>query len=309
MPAESVARNRGLWLSPYACIFHTMDPTRELERHVRELTNLGERNTLTPLALQAAADYIRAEFTALGLSVREQTFHAAGVPCRNLDATTKGFDPGVPHLLLGAHYDSAPGTPGADDNASAVAVMLALARRFSNHKGLARLRFVAFTNEEPPHFLTSTMGSRVFAHDCAARKEAISAMICLESLGVFFDEPGTQSLPVDVSRLNLPASFDPTVGNFLAVVGNGPSMPWARRFAERFDGCVPAIALELPEMELSDHLSFWECGFPAIMITDTALFRNAHYHLPSDTPEKLDYDRMREAARCIGDAIERWLNG
>ncbi|MDD5200170.1 MAG: M28 family peptidase [Terrimicrobiaceae bacterium] len=281
---------------------------RALRNYVEELTTLGERSTRLPKALDAAAGFVEREFANGGYDVHRQSFPADGVECRNVEAIGAGFSPKVPHLLLGAHYDSAPGTPGADDDASAVAILLALAGRFARNPGLERLRFVAFTNEEPPHFRTKTMGSRVFARACAKRGDAIEAMICLESLGVFSDEPDTQVLPVDVSPALVPPGFVPTVGNYIAVVGNSASMGIAGEFASSFRHSVPAIPIHLPEMELSDHVSFWDAGIPAIMLTDTALFRNLHYHLPTDTPEKLDYDRMALTAGFIGDAIERWLS-
>jgi Zn-dependent M28 family amino/carboxypeptidase len=280
--------------------------SKKLFQDVSSLTDLGERSTRFPDALEVSAEFLFNRFADLGYGVREHVFEAHGVPCKNIEAIPHEFSSKNPHLLIGAHYDSAPGTPGADDNASAVAVMLALAKRFAGRP--SGFRFVAFVNEEPPHFYTDTMGSTVFARECAHRDDKIEAMICLESLGVFLDEPGTQFLPPSVPLDLIPDGFDPTVGNFVAVVGNNQSMDVAGKFAAVFRGTVPAVAVELPELELSDHLSFWHAGFRAIMLTDTALFRNQHYHLETDTPEKLDYPRMAQAADCIGDAIEAWLS-
>ena len=279
---------------------------RQLFSDVQMLTALGERSTRHPAALDQAAELLFTRFTELEYGVREQSFKAEGVTCRNIEAIPRGFSAKVPHLLIGAHYDSAPGTPGADDNASAVAILLALAKRFAARAGGSRFRFVAFTNEEPPHFYTPTMGSTVFAKACAKRGDQLYAMICLESLGVFSNAQGSQLLPEGISLGQIPPGFDPTVGNFVAVVGNAESMDMAHAFAGSFDGRMPAVAVELPELELSDHLSFWHAGFRAIMLTDTALFRNEHYHLPTDTAEKLDYEKMAAVTGCIGDAVERW---
>ncbi len=280
---------------------------QKLQANVVHLTEFGERSTRRLEALDGAADWIASQFRASGCGVFEQHYNAKGVDCRNLEGVFPDFSADHPHLMIGAHYDSAPGTPGADDNASAVAVLLWLVERFAGHAERHRLRFVAFTNEEPPHFRTGTMGSRVFARSCVENGDRIAAMICLESLGVFFDEPGTQVLPVKIPAQLLPPGLDPTVGNFVAIVGNSQSMEIARAFARHFDGRVPGLPIDLPQMEVSDHLSFWDVGIPAIMLTDTAPFRNLHYHLPTDTAEKLDYARLAVTAYATAAALESWL--
>lgn len=280
----------------------------KLRAHVEALTCLGERSTAQPEAMAAAASWLKGELAGYGYKVRDQEFLADEVVCRNIEAVAPGFSRARRHLLIGAHYDSAPGTPGADDNASAVAILLALAERFAGHPSRKRLRFVAFANEEPPHFLCRTMGSFVFARDCARGGDRIALMLCLESLGVFFDAPGTQRLPFEIPAHLLPTGMDPSVGNFAAIVGNADSLDDAGRFAAGFTGLVPAIPIELPTMELSDHVSFWNEGIPAIMVTDTAPFRNRHYHLPTDTPEKLDYVRMADVLESLVRGVEAWLD-
>jgi Zn-dependent M28 family amino/carboxypeptidase len=277
-----------------------------LRNCVETLAALGERSTRRPVALDKAARWIAAELERLGLRVERMSYFADGVECVNLDATTAGFDPAGPHLLIGAHYDSVWGTPGADDNLSAVAILLELAARLRSQAAAGRLRFVAFANEEPPHFLQSTMGSLVFARGCRARKDAIAGMICLESLGVFSREPGSQFVPPEFAALRP----DPAArGDFVAVVGNDDSLHLVAAFSEAFrkDGRVPSLGASLPQLAVSDHWSFWECDYPAVMLTDTAMLRNPHYHASTDTPEHLDYDTMAAVTDAIEAGVERLL--
>ena len=269
---------------------------------VEALAALGERSTRKPDALRQAMQWIEREFSVLGYRVRREFYVADDVECVNLDATIDSFSAAAPHVLCGAHYDSAWGTPGADDNLSAVAILLELAARFRGHPRAGQLRLAAFVNEEPPHFLQGTMGSLVFARNCRAQREAITAMVCLESLGVFSDAPGSQLIPREFAEL-IP---DPAArGDFVAIVGNDDSLHLVGAFVEAFrsDGRIPPLGASLPALAVSDHWSFWECGYPAVMLTDTAMLRNPHYHAPTDTPEHLNY-----AAMCaVADATEAGL--
>jgi len=288
-----------------------------LKSHVTELC-ASERNTGNcPEGLERAEKYIRGAFEELGYEVIRQEFRASGVPSANVEALPPGFvGCDKPHLIVGAHYDSAPGTPGADDNASAVAILLELARLLAGKPCAKTLRFVAYTNEEPPHFCTPTMGSVVHAKACRQRGDQISGMICLESLGVFTSEPASQSLgilgfldiPAELDRLCRLCGIDPTVGNFLAVVGNDASRDFLRSFDSAFkcDADLPALSTDFMGdfLRLSDHLSYWDEGYPAIMLTDTAMCRNIHYHRPSDTPEQLNYPVMALLTQRIADAVE-----
>ena len=287
-----------------------------LRSHVETLCK-SQRNTgNSPEGLERAANYLHGAFEGLGYQVSRQEFSADGVICANLEALPAafvGFD--KPHLVIGAHYDSAPGTLGADDNASAVAILIELARYFSGKPDLKSLRFVAYTNEEPPHFCSPTMGSVVHAKACRKRGDKISGMICLESLGVYTNELGSQSLglldflaiPEELAQLCRLSGIDPTVGNFVTIVGNGPSRDFLKLFDSAFerDAILPALSTDfLGEfLRLSDHLSYWDEDYPAIMLTDTAMCRNTHYHRSTDTPEKLHYPLMGLLTQRIAKAI------
>ncbi len=288
-----------------------------LQTHVTALCTSERNTTNCPEGLDRARDYLRAAVDGRGFETSLQEFPADGMICANVEAVTPGFvGCDKPHLIVGAHYDSSPGTVGADDNASAVAILLELARTLVGKPCANSLRFVAYTNEEQPHFVTGTMGSVVHAKACRERRDKITGMICLESLGVFSNEPGTQelpeefnSLPEEVKKVLLPAGIDSTVGNFLAVIGNPASAKFMRRFARHLadDDALPVLATELLDIRLSDHLAYWDEGYPAIMLTDTAPYRNAHYHLPSDTPEKLNYPKMALLTERITEAVEGLL--
>ena len=275
-----------------------------LRATVEQLAALGERSTRRPVALKAAADWLRGALGGAGWQTLDHVFPADGVSCVNVEAVPAGFSPRQPHLLVGAHYDSAWGTPGADDNLSAVAILLELAGRLTAEPAPEPVRLVAFANEEPPHFLSATMGSLVFARKCRADGDALTAMICLESLGIFHDEPGTQMVPRGYEDL---VPEPEARGNFVAVVGNNNSLEWTGRCCQAFraDGRLPSIGASLPDLGVSDHWSFWQCEFPAVMLTDTAMFRNPHYHDPEDTPEKLNYPAMA----VVADVVEAALRG
>lgn len=286
-----------------------------LRAHV-EILCKTERNTGNcPEGLDQAAGYICGQFEQFGYGVTRQEFPADGMTCANLEALPSGFVGfEQPHIVVGAHYDSAPGTPGADDNASAVAILLELARLLAGKPCAKSPRFVAYTNEEPPHFCTPTMGSVVHARACRKRGDRITGMVCLESLGVFSNQPGSQELPAEFAllpdefkKMILPDGIDPTVGNFLAVIGNPTSAEFMGSFVGRLpnDEKLPVFATEILDIRLSDHLAYWDEGYPAIMLTDTALYRNTHYHLPSDTPEKLNYPTMALITERIAEAIEK----
>jgi hypothetical protein len=264
----------------------------ELKADVQKLAgDIGERNVPRYPALVAAADFIEQSFAAAGFQPRRQTYQVQGKDCHNIEAEIKGASPKI--ILVGAHYDSVFGAPGANDNGSGVAALLALARRFVAKKCEYTLRFVAFVNEEPPYFQTERMGSLVYAKSCRQRNDPIEAMISLETIGYFSDEPNTQTYPIT----GLGAVY-PTVGNFIGVVGNFQSRALVRKTIHllRKDGGIPTEGTALPSIVpgvgWSDQWAFWQCGYRGIMITDTAPFRYPYYHAPTDTPDKLDYDRF-----------------
>ena len=267
-----------------------LDLARELRRHVDALaSDIGERNAEHPEALEGAAVYISRELADLGYQPERHEYEAYGRTFANVEAALEGGDEIV---IIGAHYDSERGTPGADDNASGVAAMLALARFMKGRSPVRTVRFVAFANEEQPHFQTLAMGSWRYAQRSRARGEDVVAMLSLESMGYYSDEPGSQHYPPPLSLVY------PSEGNFIGFVGNVRSRKLTRRAVASFRGAVrfPSEGAALPEavpgVGWSDHWAFWQEGYPAIMVTDTAPFRNPHYHRASDTSETLDYKRL-----------------
>ena len=257
----------------------------KLRRDVEALCVNGPRNVYAPENLAAAADFIE---RALG-KVERQTYEADGIQVSNLILEIPGSDEIV---VIGAHYDSAGYAPGADDNASGVAALLELARRFKDVKTKRTLRFVAFVNEEPPHFQTQAMGSWQYARRCRERKENVVAMLSLETIGYYDDRPGSQQYPPPLD------AFYPSRGNFIGFAANLGSRALVNRCTRAFraNARVPAESAALPEaipqIGWSDQWSFWQFGYKALMVTDTAPFRNPHYHTTRDTPETLDYERL-----------------
>jgi hypothetical protein len=264
----------------------------ELVRDVQKLAGeIGERNLNRYPQLNAAADFIEASLSGAGLTPRRVSYEVRGRACHNIEVEISGTSPEI--VVVGAHYDSVFGCPGANDNGSGVAAMLALARRFAGKPVGKTLRFVAFVNEEPPFFQTEEMGSVVYAKRCKERGDPITAMISLETIACFSDEPGSQKYPAPGLGL-----LYPTKGNFIGFASDTGSRPLLRAVVSAFRkaGRIPcegaALPASVPGIGWSDHWAFWQSGYPAIMVTDTAPFRYVHYHEPTDTPEKLDYDRF-----------------
>jgi Zn-dependent M28 family amino/carboxypeptidase len=275
---------------------------RELRRDVEALCAIGPRNTFEPEHLAAAADYVEKAFA--GYAVERQQYDADGVSVANLIVEIRGTTRPEEIVVVGAHYDSIDGTPGADDNASGVAGMLALARRFANAKPARTLRFVAWVNEEPPHFQTGTMGSYVYARRCRERGERIVAALSLEMLGYYDAAPGSQQYPPPLAALY------PDTADFIGFAGNIASRSLVNQCVKAFRArtAFPAHAAVLPELipqtGWSDQWSFWQFGWPALMVTDTALYRNPHYHQSSDTPETLDYARMAAVVEGLAGVVD-----
>jgi Zn-dependent M28 family amino/carboxypeptidase len=264
----------------------------ELRANVQKLAGeIGERNMWHYAQLNAAADFIEDSFSRVGLHTRRDSYQTDGQPCHNIEAEITGNRPEI--IVIGAHYDSVFGSPGANDNGTGVAATLALARRFASAKPKQTLRFVAFVNEEPPYFLSGEMGSQVYARRCKERGDNISGMISLETIGYFSDAPNSQTYPSPGLGL-----FYPKVGNFIGFVSNVTSRALLRRVIAVFrkQAKIPSEAASLPAfvpgVSWSDQWSFWQQGYPAIMVTDTAPFRYPYYHSSNDTPDKLDYDRF-----------------
>jgi hypothetical protein len=265
----------------------------ELRAHVDVLArDIGERNVWKPASFDEAAAYVERHLAAAGLDSRRLPYDANGHAATNVQGTLPGRSRPAEILIIGAHYDSVQGTVGANDNASGVAALLALARAISGTPCERTVRFVAFANEEPPFFQTDFMGSLVYARDCRTRGDDIVAMISLETIGFYADDAGSQSYPPPLGLAY------PSRGNFITFVGNFGSRGLVRDALAAFrsttlfpseGGALPGI---IPGVGWSDHWAFWKAGYRAFMVTDTAPFRYPHYHRRSDTPEKLDYERM-----------------
>ena len=279
-----------------------------LKTHLQTLTvTIGERSVRFPENLNKTAHYIQSVYENLGLLVQSEPYDYHDNKVANIvTELSSGSNPSH-RYLLGAHYDSVAGTVGADDNASSIAVQLETARHLktmfdSDDLDLA-VKFVSFALEEPPAYGTRYMGSRVYARKALKTKEKIDGMICLEMVGYACHEPGCQRYPFPLNFFGYPKK-----GNFIGIVGNGKSGKFSRDLFNEFQGNpdLPAVKLTvpfngriLPSIRLSDHASFWDQGFKAVMVTDSAFFRNPYYHLPSDTMEKLDYRFMAELVESL----------
>jgi Zn-dependent M28 family amino/carboxypeptidase len=279
-----------------------------LRRHVEAIAAEPHNVTFYP-ALQRAAEYIELRFREAGYVPRRQAYLVSGREVANIEVERVGTTRPEQIAVIGAHYDAVGNAPGANDNASGVAALLELARRRANGPaGSNTIRFVAFVNEEPPYFMTDAMGSLAYAARAAQRGEQIIGMISLETIGYYSDAPGSQRYPAPFHLLF------PRRGNFLAMVSNIDSAPLLRRVAAAFRRAttLPAIAspvpARIPGVGWSDHWSFWQHGYRAVMFTDTAPYRYPHYHTRDDTPDKLDYKRLaRVVTGC--DEVIRVLSG
>jgi Zn-dependent M28 family amino/carboxypeptidase len=270
------------------------DVARRLETHVRAVAS-EPHNLAHYEALERAARYIEGALGELGYKVERQMFTAGGQSVRNIAATREArlAGEGAPTLVVGAHYDSYGNAPGANDNGTGVAATLELARLLKDWQGeRTQVRFVLFVNEEPPYDRTADMGSWRYAQSLKERGERISGMLSLETIGCFFDKPGTQKYPAPFGLVF------PSTANFVAFVALPGSRSFLHEVVARFRRFTqfPTIGGtgpdQIPGLGWSDHWSFSQFGFPGVMVTDTALFRYAHYHKPTDTPDKVDYNKL-----------------
>ena len=285
-----------------------------LESQVRSDVNfladtVGERNVQhKSMQLEQAAAFIDRSMNFAGYQPRSQWYSVAGTKCRNIEAEIRGTDPHGDMVIVGAHYDSAPGSPGADDNASGVAVMLALARSLAGTRPSRTLRFVGFVNEEPPYFWRPEMGSLVYAKKCSQQGDHVVAMISIESVGYYSMSRASQQYPAGFG-----ATY-PSRGNFVAIVGNLPSRLLVDETVSTFrtTGAYPVIGAAVPHTTLgagwSDHWSFWHQGFLAVQITDTALYRNPYYHTARDTPDRLNYDHLARFTWAMREVVRKLAN-
>jgi hypothetical protein len=268
---------------------------------------IGERSMAKYAKLVEAARFIETSFQADGFQVGQQTYELRGRKCANLEVEIRGTNAQAEIFIVGAHYDAVAGAPGANDNGSGVAALLALGRAFGGRQAERTLRLVAFANEEPPYFQEPGMGSLHYAKRCKERKENVVGMVSVETIGYYTDAPDSQHYPPPLGMIY------PSTGNFIAFVANPQSESLVRTAATSFRkhakfpsqwGVAPAF---IPGVGWSDHWSFWEQGYQGIMITDTALFRYPHYHKLSDTPDKLDYPRMARVVagieQMVGDLV------
>ena len=272
----------------------------QVTTHIHTLAgDIGERNVFHPHALASAASYIQGEWERQGYDVTTQHYRAKGVECANLEVNRVGSNAAEPIILIGAHYDSVQGSPGANDNGSGVAALLELSRLFSSIKPKTTIRFVAFVNEEPPFFFRKQMGSMIYAKDVRKRQEKIRFMVSLETIGYFQDYAGSQSYPPVIKW------FYPDRGNFIAFVSNLRSRKIMHQAADIFRQCSSfplqtiATLSWIPGVCWSDHLAFWRNGYRAFMITDTAFYRYPYYHTAQDTPDKIHYQSLARLTESL----------
>ena len=273
-----------------------------LRTHLQVL--VGERHPLSsPAHLQQTERYLYEQFSKLGLTVTTHEFEAMGGIYRNVIGVahppSKQGQPVLPPLIVAAHYDTVPGSPGADDNASALAVLLDVAQRITQALLSRPVHFIAFGLEEE-----GLLGSQAYVAHLTEIREPLHGAIILECVGYARDEEGSQRIPPGV-----PIAV-PTVGNFLAIIGNQSSSSLTMAVEQAMRPHLPVLPLIvpgngelLPDTRRSDHTPFWEHGFPAVMLTDTANFRNPHYHRPTDTIETLNLDFMSAVADGLTAAI------
>jgi len=270
-----------------------------LLRHLRLLAR--ERHPISsPASLRWAERYLLDEFQQLGLHTSTHAFQSLGGTYHNVVASIPARDGcgDRPPLILGAHYDTVMDSPGADDNASGLAVLLEVARRLTGVPLAREVRFIGFCLEE-----ADLLGSLAYVADLRGRSAALLGAIVLECVGFTRSDPGSQRAPAE-----LPIAVPPC-GDFLAIVANSESTALAEAIEQSVNREVPELRTAslvvpgqgelFPDTRRSDHAAFWRYGYPAVMLTDTADFRNPHYHRASDTLETLDFVFMQQVAAAV----------
>ncbi len=309
------------FVSPVRYQSPSVDATR-LAAHVKHLSvDLYPRSSDRLDNTERAAKYVFDEFEAAGAKVSIQDVMVRGVTYQNIIARFGPQDGAL--IVVGAHYDShgdaAAGalypsgftpdthTPGADDNASGVAGLIELAHLLGQRPPSRAVELVAYALEEPPHFRTGDMGSVWHARSLATSKRDVVLMLSLEMIGFFSDAPGSQHFPVPGMQ-----HLYPDRGNFIALVGELGDIANMRRAKALMSGGsdLPVYSINAPAtlqgIDFSDHRSYWGEGYPALMVTDTAFFRNAHYHRASDSHEKLDYRRMAQVVQSVFALVQQY---
>jgi hypothetical protein len=275
-----------------------------LRQHVIQLAEkIGERNVWHPRQLEAAAEYIEKMLENRGFDVSAQPYPARGITVKNLEVERRGFSLPEEIVIIGAHYDSVIGSPGANDNGSGIGCILEVARLIADQKLKRTVRVVAFVNEEPPFFQTSLMGSRVSAVRSRQRKEKVVAMLSIETIGYYTEAPGSQHYPFPFSF------FYPSTGNFIGFVSNLSSRTLLHQVMTSFRRHTdfPSEGVAAPGwitgIGWSDQWSYWQEGYPGVMVTDTAPYRYPFYHTGGDTPDKIDYERLARVVAGISRVI------
>lgn len=271
----------------------------KLRTHVEKLSSeFYPRNQANLINLNKSADYIKSEFEKSGGKVSEQNYRVEGREFKNIIVTFG--EKTDERIVIGAHYDSCGETYGADDNASGVAGLIELANLLGKENLQMQIELVAYTLEEPPFFATTGMGSHVHAKSLKEENIKVRLMISMEMIGYFSDEPNSQEYPISFLKL-----LYPTKGNFISIVGNFTNTLTVRNVKSAMQSAsdltvyssnVPTF---IPGVDFSDHRNYWIFGYDAIMITDTAFYRNKNYHTTEDTAEKLDYLRMAKVVEGV----------
>lgn len=301
-----------IWM-PGASFRGTHSPLTTREEEIRDVLeqnllvlsrDIGERNVSHRYEqLVEAATFIEQSLQEAGYETRRQEFMVDEHPVWNIDVERTGRRHPEETVVVGAHYDTVPGSPGANDNGSAVVANLAIARSFADVAPERTIRFAFFANEESPYYMTDAMGSLRYAQHCRAADEIVVGMICLETIGCYLEEPHSQRYPVALLR-----HLYPTTGNFVAVVGNVQSRRLVHRVIRglrrtKFPSEGMAAPRWLKDIFRSDHAAFWSCGYPALMITDTANFRYRYYHTSEDTPDKINYAALARVVTALRESL------
>jgi hypothetical protein len=283
-----------------------VDELREIVATLAD--DIGERNTIEFAQLERAADFLERELDDAGYTSERQRYDVDGQEVSNIIAELPGTRRKDEIIVIGAHYDTVPGCPGANDNATGVAALVALARTFADRRVARTLRFACFVNEEPPYFQTERMGSLVYARSCQERGDNVVAMLSLETMGYYSDKAGSQRYP---ALVGIPY---PSTGNFISFIGNVGSGSLVRKAVGTFrqQNRFPSEGAAIPGFlgaGWSDNWSFAKVGYDALMVTDTAPFRYPHYHRLTDTVDQIDFDRLARVVAGLDDVILQLSRG
>lgn len=275
-----------------------------LKQDIHKLTvEIGSRNYNQYQKLNDAKDFLISSLTQSGYKINQQEYKIDDKFYYNIEVEKKGITKPEEIIIIGGHYDSAYTSPGANDNGTGAAATLELAKIFTNKKTNRTIRFVEFTNEEPPFFCTENMGSLVYAKNLHKQNEKVVAMLSLETMGYFSDQPGSQEYPHPINLIY------PNQGNFISFIGNIKSSSLVKKSIASFRNHVKfpsqgtALPSFIPGVGWSDQWSFWQQGYPGIMVTDTAPYRYQYYHTIDDTIDKIDFDKFTRVVNGLVNVI------